>query len=538
MRATIYARYSTDMQSETSIADQERLCRARATAQGWDVTAVRADRAVSGQVPVESRPEGKQLLADVIADRVQVLLLEGLDRLSRDQVEQERVVRRLEHRGVRIVGVSDGYDSEMCGSRVMRSIRGLINDIFIDDLRKKTHRGLAGLAGRGHYVGSVAPYGYRIIRTEDGRRLEIDEAQARWVRLVFGRFAAGDSLTAIAHDLNAQGVPSPGGTRWDPAMIHGSPPSRPGLLQRELYIGRVIWNRTQWLRDPETGRRQWVARPREEWIVNDQPELRIVDDATWSAVHARTSGGRWGTGTKRRGGQPRSVLSGILRCPHCGGGMVAVSSARYGCAARQRHGETACQGYLIRRDVADLRLLAHVREELLTPAAAEAYEAAFKEAIAAHRQAADETALQSRQRELEGEIRRLVDAIATVGVSPALASRLTAAEAELEQLRQTLQALRRPAAVPNLRELFARKLLDLSTALLNDVGRAREDLRQILGTVKVALEGDLVYAVIQTGRVELMVGNGVSTSVFAGTCPTSRCSRGRRPGRARAAGPS
>lgn len=69
--------------------------------------------------------------------------MEGLDRRPRNQVEQERTVRRLEHRGIRIIGVTDGYDSESAGRKIHRTMRWLINEIYLDDLRHKTHRGLA-----------------------------------------------------------------------------------------------------------------------------------------------------------------------------------------------------------------------------------------------------------------------------------------------------------------------------------------------------------------------------------------------------------
>ena len=97
MRAAIYARYSTDRQRESSIADQVRLCRARADLEGWAVVAEHGDQGISGSTPVAGRPAGQRLLADILAARFDVLLLEGLDRLSRDLVEQEQQVRRLEH---------------------------------------------------------------------------------------------------------------------------------------------------------------------------------------------------------------------------------------------------------------------------------------------------------------------------------------------------------------------------------------------------------------------------------------------------------
>jgi site-specific DNA recombinase len=77
MRAAIYARFSTDRQSETSIADQERVCRARATALDLDVIAVDSDQAISGSTPVERRTGSMALLAEAHAGRFSALLLEA-----------------------------------------------------------------------------------------------------------------------------------------------------------------------------------------------------------------------------------------------------------------------------------------------------------------------------------------------------------------------------------------------------------------------------------------------------------------------------
>jgi DNA invertase Pin-like site-specific DNA recombinase len=102
-----------------------------------------------------------------------VLIVESLDRLSRDQVEQERIVRRLEHRGIIILGVADGYDSRMGGRKIMRGVRGLINELYLDDLRYKTHRGQSGQVGRGYIAGGKS-YGYDIVKTESGSKYVIN----------------------------------------------------------------------------------------------------------------------------------------------------------------------------------------------------------------------------------------------------------------------------------------------------------------------------------------------------------------------------
>jgi len=103
MRAAIYARFSTDQQSVASIDDQARICSERAKALGLTVVGVHSDCAVSGATPVDRRPGARACVAEGLAGRFSVLLVESLDRLSRNLVEQETVIRRLEHRGIRIV---------------------------------------------------------------------------------------------------------------------------------------------------------------------------------------------------------------------------------------------------------------------------------------------------------------------------------------------------------------------------------------------------------------------------------------------------
>lgn len=207
MRAALYARYSTDRQSESSTADQLRQARERCAREGWHVVAEHADDAVSGSTPVALRPGGRALLADALAGRIDVLVLEGLDRLSREVGEAETVTKRIEHRGVRIVGLADGYDSHAAGRKVLRIARGLVNELYLDDLACKTRRGLQGQLARGYHVGGVC-YGYRSQPSADGRGrvLVVDEPQADVVRRIYSDFAGGASARGIVHALNAEGI--------------------------------------------------------------------------------------------------------------------------------------------------------------------------------------------------------------------------------------------------------------------------------------------------------------------------------------------
>ena len=82
-RAVIYARYSSSLQSESSIEDQVHQARALIETHGWNLINVYSDAAVSGATTL--RPGYQKLLEDARDHQFDVVVAEGLDRLSRDQ---------------------------------------------------------------------------------------------------------------------------------------------------------------------------------------------------------------------------------------------------------------------------------------------------------------------------------------------------------------------------------------------------------------------------------------------------------------------
>jgi site-specific DNA recombinase len=152
-RAVIYARYSSDTQSENSIDDQVRICRARAERDGWTVVEVYVDHALSGATT--NRPRLRALMADARLDRMDVVLAEALDRISRDQEHTAAIWKGLQFAGIRLVTLSEGEVNEL-----HVGLRGTMNAMFLKDLAAKTHRGLAGRVEAGKSGGGLC-YGYR-----------------------------------------------------------------------------------------------------------------------------------------------------------------------------------------------------------------------------------------------------------------------------------------------------------------------------------------------------------------------------------------
>ncbi len=254
MRAAIYGRYSSNKQRESSIDDQFRNCEGFADREGWHIVKRYADQAVSGTS--KDRPSFKNLMTDAEEGCFDVLLVDDLSRLSRDEIELKQLVRRFTYRNLRIIGISDGFDSASKGHKVHASVRAMMNEIYLDDLREKTHRGLAGQAIKGKNCGDRA-FGYRHVpeldpyKTDDyGRpvvtavRREVDPDQARWVRQIFAWYADGHSPRWIASELNRLCVPAPRSETWAASAMYGDMTKGTGFLNNELYIGRYVWNRS------------------------------------------------------------------------------------------------------------------------------------------------------------------------------------------------------------------------------------------------------------------------------------------------------
>ncbi|MFD2741729.1 recombinase family protein, partial [Sulfitobacter aestuarii] len=211
-RAAIYARFSSALQREASIEDQARLCRERADREGWTVVKEFSDMALSGASL--HRPQLQSLLALAKARGVDVIVCEGLDRLSRDQADVAALYKQLTFHNVRIVTISEGEVNEL-----HVGLKGTMNQMFLKDLAAKTHRGLRGRVEAGKSGGGNA-YGYSVVRRlgADGMPVtgerEVLADEAAIVRRIFDEFSEGYSPKAIACRLNDEAIPGPRGGIW------------------------------------------------------------------------------------------------------------------------------------------------------------------------------------------------------------------------------------------------------------------------------------------------------------------------------------
>jgi DNA invertase Pin-like site-specific DNA recombinase len=518
-RCAIYARYSSDLQSPTSIDDQLQLCRAYAERHGWVVVATHRDAALSG-FGVEQRPGYQQLVAaaGTTPPGFDTILVEDLSRLTRDTGELLRLYHRLRLKGIDIVGVSDGIASGQQGGKVHLTVKGLVNELYLDDLRDKTHRGLTGCATRGLSAGGRI-FGYRTVPVEAAprgtkhtapARFEIHPEEAAVVQRIFRDYAAGQSMQAIAFALNRAGVHFPAQeTERGPHRRGWAVSSVRVILRNEKYAGIWVWNKRRFIKDPDTGRRRALPRPAEDWIRHEHAALRVIDADLWQAVQQRLAfvEQTYGVGPGR---PPRGaahvayspyLLSGVLRCGCCGARMVAQTTTRkkgtdvyrygvYRCGFAKTKGPAVCThraGY--RQERLEGAVMAKFREAMTVPmieALATMVNAQLKAVFQGHGPRTAELAREIER--LEDQASHLVRFLATGGDSPAVRAELRVIETALAGLQAEWATIEKASTLqpPRVHPAWVMtKLERLDGLLRRDPQRAKVEILK-------HLDGDLV----------------------------------------------
>ena len=514
MRTAAYCRFSSDQQREASIRDQLRNIEAYCARMGWPTPALYQDQAISGSR--NDRPGYRALLDAAEVGAFDVLLVDDLSRLSRDHIESAQTIRRLKFDGIRIIGVSDGTDTARDGYKLETGLRGLMSEFYLDDLAKKTHRGLTGRALAGYSAGGL-PFGYTSHFDGTGHRRAIDPEQARWVTYIFERYAEGISPRQIADELNRAGAKSPRGGTWAHSALY--PDSKGvGILGNQIYNGRQVWNRTAWVKDPTTGRRRRTMRAMAEWIIVESPELKIIDDDLWARCESNARGKKRDTAAKRHSGKgpggrgPKYLFSGLLKCGECGGAFVIADRENYGCATNKNRGASVCSNHhRVKRATIERVLLAGVKESLLSDDAYRAFEA---EARTLLKQARPDPAHARRKLNEAGkELDNLMAAIRAGIITPTTKAALQEAERQMEEARRELKTIEQfePTQIlPRAREIYRDMVARLEA--VEDVSAAREALRALIGDIRLVPENGTLTAEIQSAGL----AGAMQTTVVAG----------------------
>jgi DNA invertase Pin-like site-specific DNA recombinase len=448
-RTAAYARYSSELQNERSIEDQHALARAYAEKEGLEIVAQYADRAKTGATLFD-RDGLMSLMLDAKAGEFSAVIVESLDRISRDQEDLAAVFKRLAFVGVEIRTLNEGVATD-----VHVGLRGLVGSLFLKDLGQKVRRGYIGRVKEGKVPGYIS-YGYRSVPGGQKGEREIDPKQAIIVRRIFQEYAAGRSPRRIVLDLNAEGVPGPRGGRWQPQILVGGD-NQKRLLNNTLYLGELRWGTRKTIRNPDTGRPLKRNLPISEHVVVAVPHLAIVDRPLWDAAHGvrkQRAFSMFGEkGRTRVTVVPRNdnLLAGKVLC-ECGSPMILGSkpardqSSRFVCAIA-RKGTGDChrrQTYSAAR--IEAAVLDGLKARLSHPELVEVFVKEYRDTMREEQRLAhlERESTRKRLADIEASVMRLVTALEK-GTMPeaAIHSRLEALESERVALaeRQKISGL-------------------------------------------------------------------------------------------------
>ncbi|MFC1590404.1 recombinase family protein [Candidatus Omnitrophota bacterium] len=385
MKVAIYARYSSENQSEKSIDDQVRVCRDYIRTHDMSVEDrhIYVDEAISGSIV--NRPALQSLQMAAENKEFEAVVVDDLSRLSRSNHQMLTMVLKFNYLQIKIVSVSDGIITDDENSKLGIHLRGLMNELYLDDLKKKTMRGLEGQKLRGFSVGervygySTQPVGELKFNKKgqakyEGKVHKINPGEADIVRRIYREFIEGKSLHKIVRQLNLDKVPTkkgfPGG--WNISSVSK-------ILKNERYIGRWTWKKSKGVRDPLTGKRKSVTRPENEWLCTDREDLIIIDKEQWKKAQTRWRSvkGTWPVYSRTRNksikqqsyvhSNPIHLLSGLLRCQCCGGAIILISgkgNGYYGCFNARR--KTCDNGLLVPRKRIEMTIITDLKEKILT----------------------------------------------------------------------------------------------------------------------------------------------------------------------------
>ena len=465
----IYARYSSDLQSEHSIEDQVRLCRERIEQSGGHVGEIYTDAAISGAFVI-NRPGIRTLLEDARRGKFDRVMAEALDRISRDQEDVAAIFKRLSHLDIKIHTLSEGEISEL-----HIGLKGTMNALFLKDIAAKVRRGQRGRLEDGLAPAGIC-YGYRPVHEMNARgevsrgKREIIEDQADIIRRIFKEYVAGVSPRAIAKTLNIEGIPSPRGGQWVASAINGSRSRKSGILHNELYVGRMTYNRQTFRKDPDTGKRIPRINPQSEWKTAEVPDLRIIPDELWNRVHAikyQKSKNMPIHRTRR----PKHLFSGLVHCGTCGGSYTINGGSQLRCSKRRESG-ICTNNRVVSVETLETKILQGLERRLLSEEAFARFVKTYNEERAAIRAELNKRH-NTREKELAAaskRIKQIIDAVCEGFKSNAMREELMALEKRVEELNLETKLERDvPSNVieihPQLPVIYEKKVKTLRQAL-------------------------------------------------------------------------
>ena len=349
----LYARVSSDRQDvDLSVSAQLRALRDYAEKNGYHVAHEYIDEAESGRIA--NRPQFKKMIDEAAKPEApfKEILVWKFSRFTRKREHAVAFKSMLRRRGIRVVSITEHADDTPTG-KLMEAIIESVDEFYSENLAQEVTRGMREAASRGFWMTTHAPYGYRRVYVQDGAKkrpkLELNSPADSVVRRVFDMVLQGRSILDVTKTLNAEGISTTNGKKWQKTTIHA-------ILGNEAYTGTLVWGTNA--KDGADPVRVEDAFPA---IVSKQEFQRaknLLVSRAPKAVHPRRASSPY-------------LLSGILRCNICGKNLSAAEAKSgkytyYVCQSLLKLGPEACSAPRLNAKAFEKLIVDQIRENILT----------------------------------------------------------------------------------------------------------------------------------------------------------------------------
>lgn len=497
MKAAIYGRVSTDRQSELSIEAQFDFCNSFCKQNHWEVYDYYTDFGMSG-TSAEKRPSLMRLLADARQGLFDVVVAHKVDRAFRNTRDYENVKYELEKCSVCMAFVETGINDGIQGDFI-NGLMALMAAQYSRNLSREVKKTIQKNVEAGNFLGGLPPLGYKIVN----KKYVIDEKTAPLVREIFRMYASGEaSMRQLADYLNARGLVTQKGRPFQVTSMHG-------ILNNEKYMGIYVHNANEYNR---FGKRKG-KKANDPGKVIRKPGLipSIVDVETFEKVKKIMESNK-----KQNSGRHHAkrvyLLSGLIKCGHCGASYVGQSSRNqkgyetlyYTCGGKKR--KNGCTANAVRKDWIEeeaLKCIVKMCSQLNLRELTEKVNARVKDLM--KEQNKEIAAHEKLLAKLKKEEANLIDAISQMGFNRSVHERLLSVQDDVRTEADIIERIK-PKLIPVFNEevissAFRAVIRDIKTG---DPTTSRKAMQSVVESVEVFDD-----------RVIIKIKAGLSESGFA-----------------------
>ena len=361
----IYCRVSTDEQAEFgySIDEQKRLLEEWCKANDYIIYKCYSDRGISGK-NIKDRPALKELLSDAKEGKFDMVISWKINRVSRKLEDVLKIVNLLEKNNITFKSYSEPFETDTPAGRMQFQMMALIGEFERGTIAQNVKMGMIAKAKSGNWCGGRV-LGYDLVpnnspeeEKKGKNKLKINEKEAEIVRFIFNEYSKGKGYKAITNQINKLGYKTKKGNDFSVGSIRD-------ILTNPVYIGEIRYN----------VRQNWSEKRRRN--INPNPirvkgkHEAIIDRELWDKVQLILESKKGKPSRIYDGEYP---LTGILRCPKCGAGMVISRTtntladgskkriAYYCCGNWKNKGTSVCNSNTIRVDKANEYVFKKIEE--------------------------------------------------------------------------------------------------------------------------------------------------------------------------------